>query len=791
MSLFKRIGFSLLVVLLTLGSLIIPQGASAAKSDEATRGEFVQQVVQALNLPTNDGSTLTFTDVDKQLAPYVEAAVKAGLVHGRSATKFDTNGSLTREQAFVISARAAKTDKTYPMSLLDRFKDKRDFGASLRPEMAKSIGLGLLKGYSDHTAKPKQAVMKNEMRAIVNRLVKVSQEHPGQTPDTDEATVSLRVMGTTDLHMNLVNYDYYQDTKVEDYGLTKVGVLVDEARAESENTLMFDNGDLIQGTPLGTYKVSVDPLKKGEVHPAFAAMQALDYDVMSLGNHEFNYGLEYLDQVIDESGFPVINANVYDAKTGKNRYNPYIVMDKEVTDSKGAKHTLKVGVIGVVAPGILRWDGAILEGKVTVEDGSDTVKKFLPQVQKEGADVVFVIAHSGIGDEIHEQGEDDITWQISEIDGVDGVLTGHNHALFPGDFADTKNADQEAGTLNGTPVVMPGKFGSHLGLLDYELKMEDGEWKVISGKGSLRAVHKDSEEINQDVMKAVEKAHKGTLDYIRTPVSKTNAPITSYFALVKDDPSIQIVTEAQKRYVASQTPGTEYADLPILSVGAPFKAGGRYGSDYYTDIPAGDIAIKNMADLYVFDNTITGLVMTGADVKEWLEMSGGQFNQIDPSKSGEQNVLNENYRSYLFDVIDGVEYEYDVTQPNKYDGEGKVVNANANRVKNLMFDGKPIDPKQKFIVVTNNYRASGEFPGVRDALDTISYQYENREAIVDYMKAVDPIDPTADGNWSIQPVQNAKMIFETSEKGKNYLGDDTRIKYVAPTKDGYAKYELK
>ncbi|MCM3756363.1 bifunctional 2',3'-cyclic-nucleotide 2'-phosphodiesterase/3'-nucleotidase [Sporosarcina aquimarina] len=787
MSLLKRIAFGFLVVLLTLGSLIIPQGASAAKSGEATRGEFVKSVVQALNLPTSDGSTLTFKDVDKQLAPYVEAAVKAGLVHGRSATKFDTKGSLTREQAFVISARAAKTDKTYPMSLLDRFKDKRDFGASLRPEMAKSIGLGLMKGYSDHTAKPKQAVMKNEMRAIVNRLVKISQEYPG----TDEATVSLRVMGTTDLHMNLVNYDYYQDTKVEDYGLTKVGVLVDEARAESKNTLMFDNGDLIQGNPLGTYKVSVDPLEKGEVHPAFAAMQALDYDVMSLGNHEFNYGLEYLDQVIDKSKFPVINANVYDAKTGKNRYNPYIVMDKEVTDSKGEKHTLKVGVIGVVAPGILRWDGAVLKGKVTVEDGVETVEKFLPEVQKAGADLVFVIAHSGIGDEVHEKGEDDITWQVSNIDGVDGVLTGHNHALFPGDFADVKNANQDEGLLNGTPVVMPGKFGSHLGLLDYELKMENGKWKVISGKGSLRAVHKDSEEINQGVMDAVKEAHEGTLEYIRTPVSKTTAPITSYFALVKDDPSIQIVTEAQKRYVASQIPGTEYADLPILSVGAPFKAGGRYGSDYYTDIPAGDIAIKNMADLYVFDNTITGLVMTGADVKEWLEMSGGQFNQIDPKKSGEQNVLNENYRSYLFDVIDGVTYEYDVTQPNKYDGAGKVVNEGASRVKNLMFDGKPIDPKQKFIVVTNNYRASGEFPGVRNATDTLSYQYENREAVVDYMKAVDPIDPSADDNWSIQSVDGANMIFETSEKGKQHLGNDTRIKYVGPTKDGYAKYELK
>lgn len=701
----KKVGVSFLIVLLTVGSLVIPQKASAAKSNEATRGEFIRQVVKALNLSLNDGSTLKFKDVDKQLAPYVEAAVKAGLVHGRSTTVFDTNGTLTREQAFVISARAANTDKAYSMSLLDRFKDKRDFGASLRPEMAKSIGLGLMKGYSDGTAKPKQAVMKNEMRAIVNRLLQVSQPHP------EEATVALRVMGTTDIHTNLMNYDYYQDKVIQDYGLAKTGVLIDEARAEVENTLLFDNGDLIQGTPLGSYKVKEKPLQKGEVHPSVAGLNALKYDVMSLGNHEFNFGLDYLDNVIEGAEFPVLNANIYDETTGKNHFTPYVILDKEVTDSKGDKHTLKVGVIGVVAPGIMRWDGSNLKGKVTVEDGVDTVEKFLPQVQKEGADVVFVIAHSGIGDEVHDKGEDDVTWQISALKGVDGVLTGHNHALFPGDFKDVKNVNAEEGTLNGTPVVMPNRFGSHLGLLDYQLKMDNGKWVVVSGKGSVREVHKDSDKVNQKVVDAVKEVHKETLDYIRTPVSKTTASLTSYFGLIRDDSSIQILTEAQKHYVEDKIKGTEYEKLPILSAGSPLKFGGRYGPDYYTDIPAGDVSIKNLADLYVYDNTVAAVVLTGKDIKEWLEMSSGAFNQVDPTKTEEQNIVNENHRSYNFDVIDGLTYEIDITQPAKYDSkEGKLVNENATRIRNLQYKDQPIDPHQEFVVVTNNYRGSGNFP---------------------------------------------------------------------------------
>ncbi|MGN7407883.1 bifunctional 2',3'-cyclic-nucleotide 2'-phosphodiesterase/3'-nucleotidase [Sporosarcina sp. SAFN-010] len=782
----KKVGVSFLIVLLTVGSLVIPQKANAAKSNEATRGEFIQQVVKALNLSLSDGSTLKFKDVDKQLAPYVEAAVKAGLVHGRSTTEFDTNGTLTREQAFVISARAANTDKTYPMSLLDRFKDKRNFGASLRPEMAKSIGLGLMKGYSDGTAKPKQAVMKNEMRAIVNRLLQVSQPHP------EEATVALRVMGTTDIHTNLMNYDYYQDKVIQDYGLTKTGVLIDEARAEVENTLLFDNGDLIQGTPLGSYKVKEKPLQKGEVHPSVAGLNALKYDVMSLGNHEFNFGLDYLDNVIEGAEFPVLNANIYDEATGKNRFTPYVILDKEVTDSKGVMHNLKVGVIGVVAPGIMRWDGSNLKGKVTVEDGADTVEKFLPQVQKEGADVVFVIAHSGIGDEVHDKGEDDVTWQISALEGVDGVLTGHNHALFPGDFKDVKNVNSEEGTLNGTPVVMPNRFGSHLGLLDYQLKMDNGKWVVVSVKGSVREVHKDSDKVNQKVVDAVKEVHKETLDYIRTPVSKTTAPLTSYFGLIRDDSSIQILTEAQKHYVEDKIKGTEYEKLPILSAGSPLKFGGRYGPDYYTDIPAGDVSIKNLADLYVYDNTVAAVVLTGKNIKEWLEMSSGAFNQVDPTKSEEQNIVNENHRSYNFDVIDGLTYEIDITQPAKYDSkEGKLVNENATRIRNLQYKDQPIDPNQEFVVVTNNYRGSGNFPGVRDAKEIIFYQDENREAVIEYLETIDQIEPYVDNNWSIQPVKGAKMIFETSIKGKEHIGDDTRIKYIQPTKEGYGKYELK
>lgn len=789
MSVFRKAGMWIAIMALAFSGFSMST-AKAAEAQDVSRAEFISAVVEALELELGDGSTTEFTDVDEKLAPIIEAAQQHGLIKGATSTEFKPNEKLTREQAFLIASRAVKTEESYPVTLLDRFTDKADFKTDEPEELAKSVGLDLFKGYEDGTAKPQQIVTKGQVQKIIDRLVAVINALP-EVEETNKDAVALRILGTSDLHTNFVNYDYYQDKPTNEFGLAKTALLIDEARAENPNNLLFDNGDLIQGTPLGGYKVSVDALEEGELHPALAALQVLDYDAGTLGNHEFNYGLDYLDRVLAEASFPVLNANVYDAETGENRYTPYVILDKEVVDGNGATNELKVGVIGVVAPGIMRWDRSHLEGKVTAEDASDAVKKFVPEMKEAGADIIIVLSHSGMGDEIHTKGEDDVVYQISQIDGVDAILTGHNHSVFPGDFADLKNVDSENGTVNGTPVVMPGKFGSHLGVMDLVLEKDGDSWKVVSGKGAVREIDKESDNASEKVIQAVKEAHEGTIEYVRSPVGKTTSAITSYFSLVKDDPSIQIVTNAQSWYVEEQLKGTEYENLPILSAGAPFKAGGRNGANYYTDIPAGEVAIKNVADLYVFDNTVNALVMTGADVKEWLEMSAGQFNQIDPASTEQQDLINPEFRTYNFDVIDGVTYEIDVTQPAKYDYAGKTINADANRIVNLQYDGKEIDPKQKFIVVTNNYRGSGSFPGVVNASDKIEYAYENREAIMDYMIAQETIDPSTDDNWKFVPVEGeVNIVFETSAKAQGFIPADSGIEFVAPTKDGFANFSI-
>lgn len=611
-------------------------------------------------------------------------------------------------------------------------------------------------------------------------------------------SVDVRILSTTDLHTNLVNYDYYQDKESQKIGLAKTAVLIDNAKAENSNVVLVDNGDLIQGTPLGTYKALVDRVEKGEQHPMYAALGALGFDASTLGNHEFNYGLDYLKNVISTAGLPVVNANVIDATSNQPLFKQYEIITKSFKDADGKQVNLKIGITGIVPPQILNWDKANLEGKVTVRDSVKALEELVPKIRQAGADIVLVLSHSGIGDDEYHEGEENVGYQIAGIKGVDAVVSGHSHAEFPsgddtGFYEKYPNVDGVNGTINGTPVTMAGKYGDHLGVIDLGLTYTNGKWKVTKSHAEIREIDTKSNIADPRVIAIADKAHQGTIAYVRKQVGTTTAPINSYFALVKDDPSVQIVNNAQLWYAKQELAGTPEAELPLLSAAAPFKAGTRGDATAYTDIPAGPIAIKNVADLYLYDNVTAILKVTGADLKEWLEMSAGQFNQIDPTDTKPQSLVNMEYRTYNFDVIDGLTYEFDVTQPNKYDRNGNLVNANASRVRNLKYNGQAIDPNQEFMVVTNNYRATGNFPGVKKASINRLLNLENRQAIINYILAEKTINPSADNNWRFaDTIKGLDLRFQTADSAKGLVAGSQELVYLNPstTMEGFGDYHF-
>ncbi|TCZ75426.1 bifunctional 2',3'-cyclic-nucleotide 2'-phosphodiesterase/3'-nucleotidase [Paenibacillus albiflavus] len=631
--------------------------------------------------------------------------------------------------------------------------------------------------------------------------------------ETTGPDLKLRLMETTDIHTNIMNYDYYQDSVTNEFGLAKTASLIKKYRDDAKNSLLFDNGDLIQGNPMGDVMAKVDPLKDGETHPVYKAMNLLDYDAANIGNHEFNFGLEFLQRSLKGADFPYVNANIYvddkdnNPDNDKNYFTPYLLLDRTFKDEKGNDQKLKIGVIGFVPPQIMNWDQANLEGKVIVKDIVETANKFVPQMIKEGADLVIAIPHSGFGSVEGTGNDENAAYLLSKVPGIDAILFGHAHVTFPNEkFAGPAGVDlakagvdMKKGTINGVAAVEPGFWGDNLGVIDLSLSKVDGKWKVVDSQSSVipiydKANKKALVDADQAIVDSVKAEHEETLKYVRGSVGKSTAPINSYFALIQDDPSIQLVTNAQKWYVEKNIKGTELDGLPVLSAGAPFKAGGRNGVSYYTDIPVGDLAVKNMADLYVYPNTLYAVLITGDLVKEWLERSAGQFNQIDPNKTEEQPLVNDTFPTYNFDVIDGVTYKIDVTQPSKYDVGGKLLNKDANRIKDLQFNGKPINGADKFIVVTNNYRAGGggNFPGANGSTIVISSPDENRQIVIDYIRENGTINPSADNNWSIAPINDkVKVTFETSPKAQELAASNSALKYVDTNKEtGFAKFIL-
>ncbi|MFB2865774.1 bifunctional 2',3'-cyclic-nucleotide 2'-phosphodiesterase/3'-nucleotidase [Aeromonas sp. MdU4] len=628
--------------------------------------------------------------------------------------------------------------------------------------------------------------------------------------------VNLRLIETSDIHSNLLGFDYYQNKVDHSLGLSRTALLIHKAREENANNLLIDNGDLIQGTPLSDYvfaqyKGDTSYLKKLG-HPAINALNLLKYDVANLGNHEFNYGLDYLADAEGGANYPVLNANVFDARDFKldsngkvdwkampNRFRPYVLLDRQVKDVNGNVQTIKVGVMGVNPPQIMQWDRRNLEGKVVVADMVEAAEHYIPEMRAKGADLVVIVAHSGITGTPQEPFMENAALYLAQVKGLDALLLGHAHKAFPGEYPDIPLVNNKEGKIAGVPAVMPGVAGNHLGVIDLKLTHKDGRWQVASSHSELRKVDKSMDVPgDRQIEDLIQTTHDATNTWLDVPISSLAAPIYSFFSAVRDDASLQVVSDAQKWHIdqvkedclkANGVGCTLKEDLPVLSAVAPFR-GGRNGPNDFTWVKAGDISLRNVSDLYVFPNTLQVVKVNGETVQEWLEKSACQYSQIVADTSKEQWLLVDDFRPYNLDAIKGVQYKIDITQPARYNQDGKKIN-DSHRIIGLTYQGKPIDPNQNFYVVTNNYRGSGggNFPGVDSKVVVHEDPMETREVITAYVKEMAKTHPAGfeqkfDNNWSLKPLPAGVKVYtysSTNPEAEKLAGSELkRVEGVVP-----------
>jgi 2',3'-cyclic-nucleotide 2'-phosphodiesterase/3'-nucleotidase len=567
---------------------------------------------------------------------------------------------------------------------------------------------------------------------------------PGAVPQTYRLTV----LGTCDLHGNILNWDYYRDAEYDDpahndIGLAKISTLVAELRAERGPcaTLLLDAGDTIQGTPLSYYYARVDPIDApgGPVHPMAAAMNAVGFDAAALGNHEFNYGLDVLRRFESQLAHPLLGANALDWNTSTPAFREFVLKQVPLGEHRGHRPgeshegwpTVTVGIVGLVTPGCAIWDKATLAGRISFNGIVEQARELIPRVRQAGADVVIVCCHSGAS--TSSSYGDALPWPenasgllAEQVEGIDAILVGHTHVEI---------AQRLVTGPDGRQVLLsePAKFGERLTVMDLELAPTGAGWSVRSATAHLR----DARTVPEDpvLVELVREQQAAVRAYVNTVIGTSLAPMTARASRYQDSAAIAFVNHVQADTVRRALAGAAAAGLPVLSIAAPFNPTAA--------IPAGPVTVRDVAALYSYDNTLVGIVLSGAQVQDYLEHSAGYYRQVSGAGPFSPEQLTNAVTAtspagtpdYNYDILAGLArplcYDIDLARPA------------GSRVTGLRYGGEPVRPDQQFVVAINNYRQSGGggFPAVTGAPVVYDSQVEIRQLIIDWVAEHRTLDP--------------------------------------------------
>ncbi|WP_406871092.1 bifunctional 2',3'-cyclic-nucleotide 2'-phosphodiesterase/3'-nucleotidase [Thioclava sp. 'Guangxiensis'] len=588
---------------------------------------------------------------------------------------------------------------------------------------------------------------------------------PTQQPHNGQVTpLRLRLLATTDLHGHVRGYDLFSDREDTSCGLARVATLIDAARADCPNTLLFDNGDFLQGTPLTEYWARNRTGRPAAPHPVIEAMNALAYDAVALGNHEFNYGLEFLLESLSDARFPCLAANALTAQ-GAPLTQAHTIIERALTDEAGTVHMLRIGVFGVLPPQFILWDSAFLAGRLQSRAIVDTARDEIATLKAQGCDLVVALAHTGIDPDAREDDPhaEHVATLLARLEGLDALIAGHDHITFPGPDVPARDwIDPEHGVLHGVPTVTPGHFGSHLGQIDLTLHHDAQGWQVARAQVQAIPVRQTpSVPEAPRIVACTAQAHDEVQRHSRQRIARLDVPLHSYFSLAAPDAALTFVAHAQREHVRTLLEGRIEGELPLLSAVAPCKSGGRSGAEYYLDLKPGPLSIRNLSEIYLFPNIVTAVIIDGAGLKSWLERAAIVFETI-PAGSQGQTLIRPSVPAYNFDVMLGLTYEIDISAPPAFDLQGAATGEGHGRIRDMRHQGRPVEDTQKFVVATNNYRSAfaGQFTGLEALRIDLGPDVASRDMLIEAARRWETVHPQPEPIWQFrdQPDTYARLI---------------------------------
>ncbi len=523
-------------------------------------------------------------------------------------------------------------------------------------------------------------------------------------PTPGSKRVHITVLGTTDLHGNILPIDYYKDVP-DTRGLARLATLIKRVRQENPNVLLIDSGDTIQGTPLAYYH---NKKNNKPPDPMMLVMSSLNFDAMAVGNHEYNFGLKVLEKARSEAKFPWISANTYKSGSDQTHYQPYLI--KEVAG-------VRVAILGLTTPGVPVWENPSNYPGLEFRDPVGEASKWVPIIRdQERADLVVVAMHMGIEEDLRT-GETNPAQVANEnralavargVPGIDLIFMGHTHREIPSLF------------VNGVLLTQANHWGRHLARADVYLEKEEGSkgWRVVAKAARTLAAEVEAD---AEVLKLAEPYNRETQAWLSQVIGNSGKELTAHEARFRDTAILDLIQRVQLE--------VGKADVSMV---ASFNPEAR--------ISKGAVTVRDIASLYVYENTLVVLEVTGQQLKEALEHSARYFRAYEPGKAA-ADLIDEKIPGYNFDIAEGVTYELDISKPF---GE---------RIRNLSFQGQPLKPEQKLRLVTNNYRVNGGggYTMYRNAPVVHRSSEEIRELIIDWVERNRTIPDEPTNNWRLVP----------------------------------------
>ncbi len=523
---------------------------------------------------------------------------------------------------------------------------------------------------------------------------------PSESTVPASGSVDLVVLSTTDAHGRIRGWDYYADSAESIRGLTREATIVDSVRAANPGrVLLVDAGDLLQGNPFAYIAMKEFSTK---ANPIIAAMNSMKYDAAAIGNHEYNYGIPYLERAVSQAHFPMLSANTYKLD-GTHAFKSWTIIERA-----GAK----IGIVGATTPGVMVWDAEHIKGKLKLGDIIPAVRSAVSEVRAAGASVVIVSVHSGLAEpssyDTVSTGlpSENVAARVArEIPGIDLVIYGHSHK------------EQKDLHIGSTLLVQPKNWATSVGAAHLMLGRVNGSWRVTSSHGETIQAAYHAEEAG--VLAASNATHTATLAYANMVIGSANVAWRGDSARLKDTPLIDFILDVERK-----TAGTDLASTAAFTLDAA--------------LPAGNVTVAKIAQLYPYDNTLRAVRLTGRQLRDYLEFSSRFYTGV--MQNGTP-ATNAEIPGYNFDIVSGVEYTLDLTKPI------------GSRVTSLAFKGKPVADADTFTMALNNYRQTGGggYAMLRDAPVVYDKQQEIRQLLVDEVRTRHELNP-ADyfhQNWSL------------------------------------------